>query len=187
MITLLYFVISNKNQLSLAQHQNRLAEKFFNEAAIKLYSIIDSDNKILDTFKRYEQILNKSIEDSCNYRNNLMADLTNLAGKYNLSEPINLSINQFFDRSNLSTNSNSKVKIKNYELNLSFSVPNYQTYLAIIQDAYNLLPGNSILVSTQAEIYDSLNPFVVKKLSSLKMPDLIFANLTFHLREIAVK
>ncbi len=183
----LYLIIINKNQLSLAQHQNRLAEKSFNEAAIKLYSIIDSDSKILDTFKRYEQIVDKSPEDGCNYRNNLIASLLNLAKKYNLSEPITLNINQFFDRNNLTIGNNGKIHIRSYEISLSFAVFDYLTYLSIIQDAYNLLPENSVLVSTEAELNEWLNPAIIKKLSTAKMPNLISSNLVFHIREIAVK
>ncbi len=99
----------------------------------------------------------------------------------------NLSINQFFDRNNLTISDNSKIHIKNYEITLKFAAPDYLTYLSIIQDAYNLLPENSILVSSEAELNEWLNPAVIKKLSTTRIPNLVFSSLVFHIREIAVR
>ncbi|MCC8483233.1 MAG: hypothetical protein LN561_01485 [Rickettsia endosymbiont of Labidopullus appendiculatus] len=175
----------NKDYMESITKNNNIAESLAQET-LKLYSIINSKNKILETYARYAKLLSISARQSCLERARLIMKIDSLSKKYNLNEPITISIKQEFlsgIRSDMGTKQDT-IKIKNYDVYIRFSTKDFVTFSTIIKEIYSCMPENTIVLSIDVKKEDVLEPKVIYKLSTERTPDVIFTKLNMRIREI---
>ena len=184
--TILWLLQSiNKNYMeSIAKNQN--IEESLAQETLKLYSIINSKYKILETYARYSKLLSISARQSCLERARLITTIDSFSKKYNLNEPITISIKQEF-LSGINPMVGTKqdtIRIKNYDVYIRFATKDFATFLTIIKEIYSCMPENTIVLSIDVKKEDVLEPKVVYKLSTERTPDMIFTKLNMRIREI---
>ena len=167
---------------SVERMQN--AEKSFSEAAVKLYSIIDSEAKILDTFRTYEGILNTSPEHLCILRGTIMSKVKALAKSYNIEQPA-VTFSQVFKDSQQGVAGG--VKINNYDVTAKFTSPDIEAFLNMIKQSYSAMPEHSIVVLAQIENEEFLDPKLIERLSTDNKPDMLRGQLDVRVRELSIK
>ncbi len=188
-ISLLLFLLQilNKDyQYSIRKRYN--TEESLAQETLKLYSIKNSEHKILDTYLKYKDLLSISYQQSCLDRTKLIKKISSFSKKYNLNEPITTSIKQEF-LSNIKTSigiEKEAIKIRNYDAKIKFATQDFITFAAIMREIYACMPDNTIILSVEVKKEDILKPNIIYKLSPQKAPDMIFAKLTMRIREIAV-
>lgn len=175
--------ISNHN-LTYSLEKTKKASDAFSEIAVKLYSIIDSEDKILDLYRKYEKILNLSQKQSCDERLNLIRKIKKLGKEYNLSDLISVKVNQAFSNNTRYSKKN-QVRIKNYDIKIKFSTTDFATFLKLIKEIYSISPANSIIMLTQAERKLILDSQTISKLRKDKAPELIYSMINIRMREIS--
>ncbi|MCC8371651.1 MAG: hypothetical protein LN568_02700 [Rickettsia endosymbiont of Pseudomimeciton antennatum] len=184
--TILWLLQSlNKDYIeSIAKNHN--TEELLAQETLKLYSIINSKNKILETYARYSKLLSISAKQSCLERARLITEIDSLSKKYNLNEPITIKIKQEFlsgVRSEVGTRQDT-IRIKNYDVYIRFATKDFITFLTIIKEIYSCMPENTIVLSIDVKKEDVLEPKVIYKLSTERTPDMIFTKLNMRIREI---
>ncbi|WP_375333179.1 hypothetical protein [Candidatus Tisiphia endosymbiont of Psammoecus bipunctatus] len=184
--TILWLLQSiNKDYMeSIAKNQN--IEESLAQETLKLYSIINSKYKILETYARYSKLLSISARQSCLERARLITTIDSFSKKYNLNEPITISIKQEF-LSGINPMVGTKqgtIRIKNYDVYIRFATKDFATFLTIIKEIYSCMPENTIVLSIDVKKEDVLEPKVVYKLSTERIPDMIFTKLNMRIREI---
>ncbi|WP_341756948.1 MULTISPECIES: hypothetical protein [unclassified Candidatus Tisiphia] len=168
--------------------KNRNIEESLAQETLKLYSIINSKHKILETYARYSKLLSISTRQSCLERARLITKIDSLSKKYNLNEPITISIKQEFlsgIRAEIGTSQNT-IRIKNYDVYIRFATKDFTTFLTIIKEIYSCMPENTIVLSIDVKKESVLEPKVIYKLSTERIPDMIFTKLNMRIREITV-
>ncbi|WP_341754265.1 hypothetical protein [Candidatus Tisiphia endosymbiont of Dioctria rufipes] len=175
----------NKDYMeSIAKNQN--IEESLAQETLKLYSIINSKHKILETYARYSKLLSISARQSCLARARLITTIDSFSKKYNLNEPITILIKQEF-LSGINPMVGTKqdtIRIKNYDVYIRFATKDFATFLTIIREIYSCMPENTIVLSIDIKKEDVLEPKVVYKLSTERTPDMIFTKLNMRIREI---
>lgn len=183
--TILWLLQSiNKDYMeSIAKNQN--IEESLAQETLKLYSIINSKHKILETYARYSKLLSISARQSCLERARLITKIDSFSKKYNLNEPITISIKQeFLSGINPMVGTQDTIRIKNYDVYIRFATKDFATFLTIIREIYSCMPENTIVLSIYIKKEDVLEPKVVYKLSTERTPDMIFTKLNMRIREI---
>lgn len=184
--TILWLLQSiNKDYMeSIAKNQN--IEESLAQETLKLYSIINSKHKILETYARYSKLLSISARQNCLERARLITTIDSFSKKYNLNEPITISIKQeFFSGINpMVGTKQDTIRIKNYDVCIRFATKDFATFLTIIREIYSCMPENTIVLSIYIKKEDVLEPKVVYKLSTERTPDMIFTKLNMRIREI---
>lgn len=163
-------------------------EELLAQETIKLYSIKNSEHEILNTYVKYKDLLSMSPKEGCLERTRLMNKIIDLSEKYHLNEPITTSIKQEF-LSNIKPHLDEEkynVKIRSYDLKIKFATQDFLTFGQIIRDIYANMPENTIILSIEVQKEDVLEPDTIYKLSTDKIPDMIFAKLTMRIRELAL-
>ncbi|WP_375326995.1 hypothetical protein [Candidatus Tisiphia endosymbiont of Nemotelus uliginosus] len=186
-ITMLVFLLQifNKDYSSSVNKRYGIEESLAQET-LRLYSIKNSEETILNTYLKYQRLLSISYKQSCLNRAKLIKKIASFSTKYNLNEPITTSIKQEF-LSNLKSNiGNEKetIKIRNYDAKIKFATQDFTTFGAIMKEIYACMPENTIILSVEVKKEDVLEPNVIYKLSPTRAPDMIFAKLTMRIREI---
>jgi hypothetical protein len=164
---------------------NKAHQSLYNATA-KLASIMDSDDKILKAYHLYEDILTTSDKQRCDVRLKLVKNLRDLAAKYHLVDPVNIKMSQSFQR-NVDQSIGDKIKVKNYDLQIQFAAPDFNVVLALISEAYTLLPEHSMTLFLEAQEQEVLTPSLIARLTSERYPDLINTVFNVRIREVTVK
>ncbi|WP_341747278.1 MULTISPECIES: hypothetical protein [unclassified Candidatus Tisiphia] len=184
--TILWLLQSiNKDYMeSIAKNQN--IEESLAQETLKLYSIINSKHKILETYARYSKLLSISARQNCLERARLITTIDSFSKKYNLNEPITISIKQefFSGITPMVGTKQDTIRIKNYDVYIRFATKDFATFLTIIREIYSCMPENTIVLSIDIKKEDVLEPKVVYKLSTERTPDMIFTKLNMRIREI---
>lgn len=165
------------------EHKQR-AEKSFSEAAIKLYSIIESEEKILNTYHAYEEILNTPPEHICILRATMMNKIKTLAEVYNI-ELANITFSQVFKDNEQGVAGG--VKIKNYNVGAKFTSPSIIAFQNMIKEIYAAMPEHSIVTLAKLENDEFLDPNLVWSLTPISKPNLLRAQLDIRIRELSIK
>ncbi|MCC8417560.1 MAG: hypothetical protein LN588_03500 [Rickettsia endosymbiont of Bryobia graminum] len=163
-------------------------EELLAQETLNLYSIKNSEHKILDTYVKYKDLLSMSSKEGCLERTKLMDKIIDLSTKYHLNEPITITIKQEFPSKIKPHLGEEKygVKIRSYDLKIKFATQDFLTFGQIIREIYANMPENTIILSIEVQKEDVLEPDTIYKLSIHKIPDMIFAKLTMRIRELAL-
>ena len=180
-------LLNSDYQKSIAEHHYK--EELLAEETLKLYSIINSKHKILETFSKYSQLLSISSRQNCLERSRMAARIVELTSKYNLNEPITVNIQQEFsdDINSAMEIDNNTIKIKNYGVTVKFAIRNFDSFMDKIKEIYSYMPENTVILSTEVRREDVLAPATIYKLSTGRPPDLVFVKLNMRIREIAAR
>ena len=163
----------------------KAAENSLSAAQTKLATVSGLDNKITEIDDLYQKITTISGKQRCDQRIILVNSLNILSDKYQLMEPLYLRMSQLFFK-NQDDLIGDRVKIKNYDLKVQFSAPNFDVMLALIRDAYELMPEYSMLISLEGAVQEVLEPSLGDKLSTKRLPDLVNATFDMYIKEINV-
>jgi hypothetical protein len=186
-ITILLGLLSSFRQdLIESIDDNEVARETLIDNTIKLYSIMDSKNQIIESCEKYENLFGYSAQQSCYNRQMLLEQLRNLGNKYNLVQPIDVNISAPFFKDYEKKTSNNKIKIRSYDILLKFATKDIATFLALIKEAYSLVPDNGMVVSVELTNQAILNPKIIYKLSTDRAPDLIYSKFSMCIREITI-
>lgn len=186
---LIWLIQDFKNKYLESAIANENAQMSLAEESLKLFSIINSKSKILETYKNYTELLNISNSQRCFEKINIMKNVENLSSKYHLQQAVTAKMTQVFPR-----NANQqeryfedKIKIKNYDIKLKFSTTDFLTALAITKEALSYMPDKSIVTSAKIKKQSVLESKLIYKLSDKKFPELVFTKLNMRIREIIVQ
>lgn len=188
--TLLIVILSTllplfQDELKESLKNNKLAEDSLLETIEKLHSIANSERKILEVAKRYKKVLNISDKQSCEHKSGIKNSVMKLANKYNLLDPITITISQLSIVDDRILN-NSQVKIKNYTVDVNYISPDFEKSLSIANEIYSLMPSNTIMLNMMIENNEVLDPVAISRLSNSKIPNFIHSKIEMRIREIVI-
>lgn len=173
-----------KEDLAKAANRKQESQTFLKAATLKLESIIDFEDKILDTNAKYKKLMNNSGSPSCFERTTLINHMSLLSKKHNLFEPIKIRVIRNFDTKN-TPNTNGHIQIHYYKVGIKFKTSNYRSLLTIIREICSLLPPGAVVQHTKIQKSRALTPKIITKLNTKSSPGLINATMRIQLREIA--
>lgn len=181
---LLWLMPIFKEDYDLSIKRQQIANKNFSEAAVKLYSIIESESKILDTYRIYEDILNRPAEHICKLKNTIIEKVRTLALEYKIDPP-DIRFSQIFELGESSATS--EVHTKDYDVIMRFTTPDLIVFQSITKQIYSLMPENSIVTLVEVENEDFLDPLIISKLTNSGQPNIINVKFNMRIREVSVK
>lgn len=171
------------DDLEDSSYKNKKSYSLLQTAESKLQSIVNFENKILNTEQKYKDLISKAKNQGCLNRTALIEEINTLNTKYTLFEPIFIRISRLFD-DEITQNSSSNIKITHYEVKIAFKAKDHSTMLMICNDLYNMLPYGSTVTSTDVQSVDALTPDTISKLNTKNSPGLLEIKMSIQLREI---
>jgi hypothetical protein len=172
-----------REDLTKSSNRKEKARVFLSQATIKLNSIVDFEDKIIETNNAYHKLIEIEEQNECERKTKLLEALDIISKKYQLSKPIKIQITRLFDHSNTTT-PNDMIVMREDQLDLDFSSPSISNFLEISKDIAKILPEGSIILTTDIKRNDSLSANIVDTLSESKSPDLFQAKIRIKLREV---
>nr|WP_253308187.1 hypothetical protein [Rickettsia endosymbiont of Ceutorhynchus assimilis] len=186
LIILLIQTLKEEYKVSTIRKQS--TQEALTEETLKLYSIINSKEEILEAYTKYANLSIPKRSDCLNHYE-LIPKIQSLADKYKLAEPIDVTVNTIFLRNNIQEfqGEHEKISINNYSVNLKFAARDFNTFLQIFREIYSYMPVNTIVTFVGVRNEEVLTPKTIYKLSPAKSPDFIYAKLTMYIRELVSK
>ncbi len=163
--------------------KNKKSYTLLQTSKSKLKSIVNFENKILNTKENYKALISKAKNQNCLDRTELINQITTLNTKYSLFEPIFIRISKKFN-DEITQNYASHVKINHYEIKIAFKSKDHVTMLMICNELYKMLPYGSIVTNTSIATHGALTPDIISKLNTKNAPGLLEVNMKIQLREI---
>lgn len=163
--------------------KNKKSYTLLQTSKSKLKSIVNFENKILNTKENYKALISKANNQNCLDRTELINQITTLNTKYSLFEPIFIRISKKFN-DEITQNYASHVKINHYEIKIAFKSKDHVTMLMICNELYKMLPYGSIVTNTSIATHGALTPDIISKLNTKNAPGLLEVNMKIQLREI---
>ncbi|AFB26915.1 MULTISPECIES: hypothetical protein [spotted fever group] len=158
------------------------------EEVLKLYSVINSKEEILESYKKYVDL---SVPSSVSYLNyqELIPKIKSLSNKYDLVEPIDVFINSVFFKNNVQAieEEGESIYVNNYSINIKYACADFLTFLKIFSEIYSYMPPNTLISFVRVRNEEVLTPKNIYKLSVNHAPNLIYAKLILYIRELASK
>ena len=127
--------ISN-NEFTQSSCVNNKAKNSITKAKIKLHSIDGADKDILSSIDKYKKILNTTLEQGYNKRNDLKNNLHDIVNKYSLNEPAEITITQFFFSNKVTRVRGDNISVGNYDVTLNFWTQSFVQALDVIKDCF---------------------------------------------------
>lgn len=164
----------------------QISQESLTEQVLKLYSITNSKEEILESYKKYAELSIPSRVSCLNYQE-LIPKIKSLGEKYNLIEPIDVSINSVFFVNNIPTieGENETIRVNNYSINIKYAATNFITFLNIFHEIYSYMPPNTLISFVRVRNEEVLTPRNIYKLSVAHPPNLIYAKLILYIRELS--
>jgi hypothetical protein len=156
--------------------------KSLNEAALKLYAISNSEQKVLDAYKKYEAIAQVKEREKCDQRINLAQEIKSLQQKHNLGKEIYVG---FVASASPDHRARDLVFIKNYDLNINYFTEDFQGAVVVLKEAFLKLPSTGMITSFEIAAKDVLNPSLINEFRIDKKPELIKSEITMRIRTLA--
>ncbi|HJD53978.1 MAG TPA: hypothetical protein LFW11_01095 [Rickettsia endosymbiont of Proechinophthirus fluctus] len=158
------------------------------EEVLKLYSVINSKEEILESYKKYVDLSVPSSVSCLNYQE-LIPKIKSLSNKYDLVEPIDVFINSVFFKNNVQEieGKDESIYVNNYSINIKYACADFLTFLKIFSEIYSYMPPNTLISFVRVRNEEVLTPKNIYKLSVNHAPNLIYAKLILYIRELASK
>jgi len=170
-------------ELTESSSRREKARGFLSQAMIKLNSIVDFENKIVETNNAYHQLVDNVEQNECKRKTKLITEFNIISKKYQLSKPIAAQITRLYDPSGTATR-NGMIVMREDELELDFSIPDPNCFAEIIQDIAQVLPEGSIILAVDIRRSEALSANVIDLLSEKKAIDLFQAKMKIKLRKV---
>ncbi|AFE52433.1 hypothetical protein MA5_01220 [Rickettsia prowazekii str. GvV257] len=189
-ISLTILIIKNfQQEYSKSILDKQVAQENLTEEVLKLYSVINSKEEILESYKKYValSVLKNSV--SCLNYQELIPRIKSLGSKYNLVEPIDVSINSVFFKNNVQVieGENESIHVNNYSINIKYACADFLTFLKIFSEIYSYMPPNTLISFVRVRNEEVLTPKNIYKLSVNHAPNLIYTKLILYIRELSSK
>ncbi|BDU59955.1 hypothetical protein FLA4_03650 [Candidatus Rickettsia kotlanii] len=158
------------------------------EEVLKLYSVINSKEGILESHNKYVDLSVPSSVSCLNYQE-LIPKIKSLSNKYDLVEPIDVFINSVFFKNNIQVieEEGESIHVNNYSINIKYACADFLTFLKIFSEIYSYMPPNTLISFVRVRNEEVLTPKNIYKLSVNHAPNLIYAKLILYVRELASK
>ncbi|XVN41025.1 MAG: hypothetical protein RCO49_10135 [Rickettsia endosymbiont of Argas persicus] len=185
--SLMVWVIKNLQQEYKQSMLNKqIAQENLTEEILKLYSVTNSKEEILESYKKYIDLTVPNKSNCLNYQE-LIPKIKSLGEKYNLIEPIDVSINSVFFKNNIPTidNESETIRINNYSINIKYATVDFIIFLKIFHEIYSYMPPNTLISFVRVRNEEILTPKNIYKLSVDHPPNLIYAKLILYIRELS--
>jgi hypothetical protein len=172
-----------QEELTKASTRKEKARGFLSQAMVKLNSIVDFEDKIMETNEAYHKLIENKEQNECGRKTKLLEAFDIISKKYQLSRPISMQVTRLFNHSNTKTHSD-MIVMREDLLELDFSSPNTDCFLEISQAIAQTLPEGSIILTASIRKNESLSADIIDMLSESKAPDLFQAKMKIKLREV---
>lgn len=181
-----WIIKSFQQEYKQSINDKQLAQESLTEEILKLYSVTNSKEEILESYKKYIDLGIPSEVNCFNYQE-LIPKIKSLSDKYNLLEPIDISINSVFFKNNISAieNENEAIHVNNYSINIKYASADFITFLQIFHEIYSYMPPNTLVSFVRVRNEEVLTPKNIYKLSVDRPPNLIYAKLILYIRELS--
>ncbi|ALN40733.1 hypothetical protein ASQ44_00105 [Rickettsia rhipicephali] len=158
------------------------------EEVLKLYSVINSKEEILESYKKYVDLSVPSSVSCLNYQE-LIPKIKSLSNKYDLVEPIDVFINSVFFKNNVQAieGEGESIHVNNYSINIKYACADFLTFLKIFSEIYSYMPANTLISFIRVRNEEVLTSNNIYKLSVNHAPNLVYAKLILYIRELASK
>lgn len=186
-ISLTIWIIKNfQQEYSKSILDKHVSQENLTEEVLKLYSVINSKEEILESYKKYVDL---SVPSSVSCLNYQIPKIKSLSDKYNLIEPIDVSINSVFFKNNVQAieGEGESIHVNNYSINIKYACTDFLTFLKIFSEIYSYMPPNTLISFVRVRNEEVLMPKNIYKLSVNHAPNLIYAKLILYIRELASK
>lgn len=189
-ISLTIWIIKNfQQEYSKSILDKEVSQENLTEEFLKLYSVINSKEEILEFYKKYVDLSVPSNVSCLNYQE-LIPKIKSLSNKYDLVEPIDVSINSVFFKNNVQAiegGEGESIHVNNYSINIKYACADFLTFLKIFSEIYSYMPPNTLISFVRVRNEEVLTPKNIYKLSVNHAPNLIYAKLILYIRELASK
>ncbi len=172
-----------KKDLDDSFQKKQKADVYLQDVALKLESISNFQEKIIDINKYFNQLSTKNKDPACPLRIKFIEDIKKLNTKYDLFETIKIKSSRNYNINNNLTVTN-HFEISYYTVELNFKVFDFAQYLSLINDLYSFTPIGSVILNNSIRIVDGLNPSTIENLNTLKAPNNIEITLVILLRNV---
>ncbi|ADE30430.1 hypothetical protein [Rickettsia prowazekii] len=189
-ISLTILIIKNfQQEYSKSILDKQVAQENLTEEVLKLYSVINSKEEILESYKKYVALSVPKNSVSCLNYQELIPRIKSLGSKYNLVEPIDVSINSVFFKNNVQVieGENESIHVNNYSINIKYACADFLTFLKIFSEIYSYMPPNTLISFVRVRNEEVLTPKNIYKLSVNHAPNLIYTKLILYIRELSSK
>ncbi len=173
------------NELKASIMKNAAAKRLVKENLMKTAWATNSKAEILDSYNKYQTLLNRSSQQNCYRHQQLIDSLQSLADKYQLTQGMQAKIFRSFMQETANQDANLLAHLHSYNLHLTFSMPSLSVFLSLIKEMSALLPDASKAVRIEIENKSVLNPTTILKLSANKPADLIEVKYKVVIHELA--
>ncbi|WCR56480.1 MAG: hypothetical protein PG979_000537 [Rickettsia asembonensis] len=134
-ISLTIWIIKNfQQEYSKSILDKQVSQENLTEEVLKLYSVINSKEEILESYKKYVDLSVLSNVSCLNYQE-LIPKIKSLSNKYDLVEPIDVSINSVFFKNNVQAiegGEGESIHVNNYSINIKYACADFLTFLNIL-------------------------------------------------------
>ncbi|AAU04297.1 hypothetical protein [Rickettsia typhi] len=188
-IFLTIWIIKNfQQEYSKSILDKQAAQENLTEEVLKLYSVINSKEEILESYKKYVALSVPNSVRRFNYQE-LIPRIKSLGNKYNLVDPIDVSINSVFFKNNVQVieGENGSIHVNNYSINIKYACADFLTFLKIFSEIYSYMPPNTLISFVRVRNEEVLTPKNIYKLSVNHAPHLIYTKLILYIRELSSK
>ncbi|WP_041405258.1 hypothetical protein [Rickettsia canadensis] len=188
-ISLTIWIMKNfQQEYSKSMLDQHVAQENLTTEVLKLYSVINSKEEILESYKKYIDLRVPSSLSCVNYQE-LIPRIKSLSDKYNLVEPIDVSINSVLFKNNFQATEgeSASIYVNNYSINIKYACADFLTFLKIFSEIYSYVPPNTLISFVRVRNEEVLTPKNIYKLSVNRAPNIIYAKLILHIRELVSK
>lgn len=170
------------DDLDKSKERKRKANDFLQETSLKIQSIDNFEEKLVELDKAYRNLTNSKINLACEKRHKLITDVEEISNKNRL-EKISVRITKGYNDKDFFPDIGN-VKLSYHIADITFKAQDYIQFLSIIRDIFEIMPAGSVVISCGTIMIDSLTPEIIATLNTIKAPELLDAKIKILLRDI---
>ena len=165
-----------------AQDRLSVVKPMISETRLKLHEITDNHANISEGLRKYNEIYGKTEEARCKEYQDLLLKIGDLRVKYNLPEPINVTMSSKPNKLNIAHNKASYISV--YDLKIEFDIYEVAEAFEIYHEILSLLPEYSLIYFVNIKESTTLT---LKNISLLRVdskPALIKCKIYSKIRDV---
>lgn len=170
------------DDLDKSKEKRRKANDFLQETSLKIQSIDNFEEKLVELDKSYRNLTNSKMNVPCQKRHKFIMDVEEIGNKNQL-EKISVRITKGYNDKDFFPDVGN-VKLSYHIADITFKTQNYVQFLSIIKEIFAAMPTSSIVISCNTMMIDSLTPEIIANLNTTKAPGLLDVKIKILLRDI---
>lgn len=170
------------DDLDKSKERKRKANDFLQETSLKIRSIDNFEEKLVELDKSYRNLTNAKMNLACEKRHKFIIDVEEISNKNQLEKISVRTTKGYNDKDFFPDVGN--VKLSYHIADITFKAQNYIQFLSIIREIFEIMPTGSVVISCSTMMIDSLTPEIIASLTTKKAPELLDAKIKILLRDI---